>query len=101
MGWKPDRERGNRHQRGYGTAWEKLRKYIIERDDGLCQSCMISGRISPGSEVDHITPKAKGGTDDESNLQLLCTPCHAEKTLQETGRKLKPIIGLDGWPIEQ
>ena len=36
--------------------------------------------------VDHIIPKAEGGTDDESNLQSLCKPCHAAKTDREKNR---------------
>lgn len=31
-------------------------------------------------EVDHIKPRAKGGTDDLENLQALCTACHAVRT---------------------
>jgi len=34
-----DKARGNRHQRGYGTAWDKLRAQAIARDEGLCQPC--------------------------------------------------------------
>lgn len=30
-------------------------------------------------EVDHIVPVAKGGTNDESNLQPLCHQCHVRK----------------------
>jgi len=30
-------------------------------------------------DIDHILPKAHGGTDEASNLQILCRPCHVEK----------------------
>jgi hypothetical protein len=30
-------------------------------------------------QIDHIVPKAKGGTDDDHNLQLLCWSCNAAK----------------------
>ena len=39
--------------------------------------------ITAGSEVDHILSKAKGGTDDLNNLQLLCKECHKKKTQEE------------------
>ncbi|MBF6822601.1 HNH endonuclease, partial [Acinetobacter baumannii] len=35
-------------------------------------------------ELDHIVNVARGGTDDESNLQSLCVPCHKKKTQQES-----------------
>lgn len=78
--------KGNRHHRGYGTKWQKLRNRIIERDKGLCQSCLADGMLTHAYAVDHITPKALGGTDDESNLQALCRPCHATKTAKEGAR---------------
>ncbi|MFP2768050.1 HNH endonuclease [Oceanisphaera sp. KMM 10153] len=28
-------------------------------------------------------PKARGGTDDDFNLQSLCWPCHRSKTSRE------------------
>ena len=34
-------------------------------------------------EIDHIVPLASGGTNDDSNLQLLCVDCHKEKTTLE------------------
>jgi len=89
--WKADRERGNRHQRGYGTAWDKLRKQILQRDAGLCQPCLRAGRVARGTHVDHIAAKARGGSDDHSNLQTICIDCHKAKTATE-GRK-SPGIG--------
>lgn len=31
-------------------------------------------------EVDHVIEQTDGGTNDLSNLQTLCLPCHKEKT---------------------
>ena len=76
--------RGNRHERGYGTAWTKLREVILIRDKGLCQPCAKADRISVATAVDHITPKSQGGTDDPGNLQGICHACHAAKTALET-----------------
>lgn len=85
--------------RGYGSAWVKLRKAILQRDRYLCQVCLADGRPTPATAVDHITPKAKGGTDDPANLQAICKPCHDAKTIEDAGGKAKPTTGLDGWPI--
>ena len=83
----------SRHERGYGAAWDKLRKIIIKRDMALCQPCLTKGRPTPFTQVDHITPKAKGGTDEHDNLQCICTPCHSDKTQREAaeaqGRQAK------------
>lgn len=89
----------SRHKRGYGTAWDKLRKSILARDRYICQSCLEKGRVKPANQVDHITPKAKGGADAPSNLQALCRTCHDEKTIRDAGGRLRPEIGLDGWPV--
>ncbi|WP_083769802.1 HNH endonuclease [Hahella chejuensis] len=32
--------------------------------------------------MDHIQPKAKGGDDQEKNLQGICRLCHRRKTSQ-------------------
>lgn len=82
-GWKPDAIRGTRHQRGYGAAWERTRKRILDRDENLCQPCLKAGRTSLGNQVDHITPKAQGGGDNDENLQAICIACHRVKTQRE------------------
>lgn len=87
-----DKRRGNRHERGYGTAWDKLRALILARDCGLCQVCAAAGLVTLAHAVDHVKPKAEGGTDDESNLQAICKACHLDKTAEEAKR------GIDrGW----
>lgn len=93
--------RPSRHARGYGNAWDKLRLRILSRDEYLCQPCYREGRITAATSVDHIKPKAKGGTDDPTNLQSICTACRAEKDAIDRGRPLKPkrTTGVDGWTI--
>jgi 5-methylcytosine-specific restriction protein A len=82
-----DPRRGSRHERGYGTAWDKLRLYILRRDAGICQHCRkTTGELHTGNEVDHIVPKFEGGTDDESNLQTICREAHRRKTAEEAKR---------------
>lgn len=96
MAWS----RVSRHARGYGTAWDRKRKRILKRDQHLCQPCLSADRLTPASQVDHITSKAKGGTDDDDNLQAICGPCHEAKTIAEKGGTVRRPIGEDGWPIE-
>lgn len=81
--WKADAVRGNRHARGYGTAWDKIRRRILRRDSGLCQPCLQAGRVTPATAVDHVVSKARGGTDRDENLQAICRDCHAAKTARE------------------
>ena len=95
MAWSGE----SRHARGYGSAWDKLRAEVMARDKGLCQACRSKGRVTVARECDHITPKAKGGTDAMSNLQMLCRECHTAKTAQDEGRTVRTATGLDGWPV--
>ena len=104
-GWRG--KAGSRQDRGYGSDWERLRLQILKRDKHLCVPCLLEGRPSPAYAVDHITPKAKGGTDHPDNLRAICKACHAEKTAQEGAeaqaalrQEGKRRIGPDGWPIE-
>lgn len=92
-------DQGSRHERGYGTDWTKLRLVALARDMFLCQMCKAEGRTTPAKEVDHVVPKAKGGTDALINLQSLCRPCHRQKTDRDEGRRVRRVFGADGWPM--
>lgn len=57
-----------------------------------CGYCHSSQRYVLGLlEIDHIIPKARGGSDDETNLWLSCRMCNSFKAAQLTGRD--PIRG--------
>lgn len=63
--------------RGYGAAWRRLRSAQIAHQPD-CEECG-----APATEVDHIVPKAQGGSDHPTNLQSLCAECHDRKTARE------------------
>jgi len=58
------------------TAADKKR--VAASQSWTCAHCKQS--LNARYEVDHIVQFAHGGTDDPSNLQALCSNCHAAKT---------------------
>ena len=82
-GWQQYQRGLSRHQRGYGSKWDVLRAKVLARDKHLCQNCLRTKRPEAARTVDHIVAKAHGGTDDPSNLESLCWPCHRAKTAKE------------------
>lgn len=90
---------GYDHSRLGGRPWQKLRERML-REHPLCQLCEQRGRVTVATSLDHRIPRSKeGGTDDESNLQTVCEPCHARKSLLDRGFRVRPRIGADGYPI--
>ena len=55
-----------------------VRYQILSRAKFRCELCGISADHK-ALEVDHIIPRNKGGSDDQSNLQSLCYSCNAMK----------------------
>lgn len=80
---------GSTTARGYGHDWRKLRLQVLRRDEYLCVKCAQAGLVVEATDVDHIIPKHDGGTNDMSNLQSLCSPCHKEKTAKEDSKSGK------------
>lgn len=88
---KRQARQGTTTERGYGHAWRKLRKLILERDGYLCQVALAEGRIEAATEVDHRINKATwlelhgtlAGVDDPSNLQAISATRHRLKTREE------------------
>ena len=55
-----------------------VRKYVLQRDNYQCQSCGAN-KQKASLNIDHIIPLAKGGSNDISNLQVLCSKCNQKK----------------------
>jgi len=57
------------------------RQQLLDKADGCCELC--NKVLKKAFDIDHIIPLAEGGTNDSNNLQVLCKPCHFEKTQTE------------------
>lgn len=52
---------------------------VFERDNYRCQICGRGAQDGVTLEVDHIIPRAKGGSNNINNLQVLCFDCNRGK----------------------
>jgi 5-methylcytosine-specific restriction endonuclease McrA len=66
----------------------KARIYLSA--EGRCKHCtrFIDGSALVG-QYDHVIPLILGGKNEESNLQLLCSECHATKSRLDVKLKAK------------
>lgn len=56
----------------------------------LCIDCYKeSGKLTPGSNTDHIVPRKEGGSDNHDNLQTQCDSHHAKKSAKEGNQRRK------------
>lgn len=68
--------------RGRAGKAQRLRRL---RAEPLCRICKANGFVRASVVPDHIIPLAKGGTDDDGNVQCICQPCHDAKTREDFG----------------
>ena len=61
-----------------GKRSRDIKNVLYGKQEGMCGGCGHWYRIKD-FEVDHITPKSKGGPDTDENLQLLCGNCNRIK----------------------
>lgn len=62
-----------------GRPWRRKREAVLKRDEYLCKPCRRSQRLTLATQVDHITPRAQGGSDDDENLEAICDACQDAK----------------------
>jgi len=56
-----------------------IRFQVLKRDGYRCQMCGATAQDGAKLEIDHIHPVSKGGSNEPSNLQVLCRDCNAGK----------------------
>ena len=81
---------GLEYQQGVLCGYE-VREYLLNKWDRKCAYC---GVADTPLQVEHIHPKAKGGSNRISNLCLACEKCNVKKGTQEVEQFLskKPEI---------
>jgi 5-methylcytosine-specific restriction endonuclease McrA len=73
------------YQQGSLQGYE-TREYLLEKWKRQCAYC---GKNGIPLQVEHIQPRAKGGTDRISNLTLSCEKCNIAKGTQDINGFLK------------
>lgn len=82
-----DDRRGSSSQRGYGVRWQRIRNAFIRAHPVCADPYQLHAQWPcVATDVDHIIPRRRGGTDDEGNLQALCHACHSRKTATDDER---------------
>jgi hypothetical protein len=77
--------KGEAYQRGTLYGFE-LREYILTRDRHQCVYC---DEKDVPLNLDHVVPRAAGGSDRPSNLVCSCIPCNSKKAAQPLAVFLK------------
>ena len=75
---------GTEYQRGALAGFE-TREYLLAKWNRKCAYCDASGVGPTGVplNIDHIHPRAKGGSNKVTNLALACIPCNQRKGKQD------------------
>lgn len=72
---QPDLKRTRRHH-----IKAKTRVDVLVRDKYTCQMCGAKSKDGAVLEIDHIHPVSLGGSNELSNLQVLCRECNSGKS---------------------
>lgn len=70
---------GDGYQNGT-LAGTEIREYLLAKWDHQCAYCDASG---VPLNIDHVVPKARGGTNRVSNLVVACITCNQRKDKQQ------------------
>lgn len=62
-------------RREMNANYKSVMLALIQRDGAACAHCKTTTNLV----IDHITPVIRGGSNDFSNLQLLCQSCNSIK----------------------
>ena len=72
---------GTRPKPGRHRGWPKgLRERLWQSQGSRCIYCGVRVRLAHyQSQIDHVVPVVRGGSNEENNLQLTCPQCNGKK----------------------
>jgi 5-methylcytosine-specific restriction endonuclease McrA len=73
------RNRRARKKSAPGTHTAEDVEWLMTKQRGKCAHSWCRKSLKNGHHVDHVLPLALGGSNDRSNLQLLCESCNCSK----------------------
>ncbi|MDA8142369.1 MAG: RNA-guided endonuclease IscB [Thermoplasmatales archaeon] len=102
---------GIEYQQGDLQGYE-IREYLLEK---FHRKCVFCGKTNVPLEIEHLSPKSRGGPDTVDNLAISCHECNQKKnnlTAEEfgfpevRGKSLKPLkdaafMNIVRWKITQ
>ena len=80
-----------------GRRKEVAKQDLIETEGFCCQGCGWVPHDEHFLQLDHKAPKGDGGSDDPTNLTLLCSKCNLTKGEDNTLTKLRKINKKKGY----
>jgi hypothetical protein len=101
---KTERPRASRGSADPGHVTQAARREVVARDGAQCSFVSADGeRCSSGDflEIDHLEPRALGGTGEPSNLRVLCRAHNRYAAEQAFGREhVEKQIHFHRWQSE-
>lgn len=74
-------QRSGSSERRSRTLSSKTRRRIFRESENKCSRC----RSTYGLEIDHVKPRALGGTNAPGNLRVLCRACNQRQGIESLG----------------
>jgi 5-methylcytosine-specific restriction endonuclease McrA len=84
---------GVEYQQGTLAGYE-LREYLLEKWGRRCAYC---GARNRPLQIEHLVPKARGGSSRVSNLTLACAQCNSAKGAQTAAEFGHPELQAQAW----
>lgn len=75
--------------------WDRVREFVLKRDNYLCRNCYRYGRTTPGDTVHHMLP-AEDYPEykyNDINLITLCKKCH--NLMHERNTRKLTLLGKE------